>query len=105
MHRVVITGIGSISALGVNMSASWDTAVSGECRIGELKLDAIQPLKQKLAGQIRDYNPEEHFSRSDQAIIDRFHSPLSRASYEAATCAGGRVVLMRKPRIPSTMTK
>ena len=75
MRRVAVTGIGSISALGATAQSSFANACQGQCGIGPLSIkdrdDYPHPLRQKIAGQIHDFDPHAHFTDSEIAIYDR----------------------------------
>jgi nodulation protein E len=88
MHRVVITGVGTISGLGPNLNDSWNAALSGKTAIGQLDIPSIQPLRQKLAAQIHSYKPEDHFSAGELALIDRFSQFIILSGREAIADSG-----------------
>jgi nodulation protein E len=88
MNRVVITGLGTISGLGLDLANSWESASNGRCAIGDFEVESIHPLKQKLASQIKNYNPNDFFEAGQQAIIDRFAQLIILAGREAVRDSG-----------------
>ena len=90
MHRVVITGIGVISALGLNRNDFWDSLVAGKPGIGEYKQPEFGPIRFKNAAFVRDYNPEDYFPDKNVAFMDRFAQFSVIATREAIAQASIR---------------
>jgi len=92
MRRVVITGIGAVTPLGLDAVATYRAACEGKCGIGPFTLpdrdDYPHPLKQKIAGQIRDFDPAAHISETDIALFDRSAQFNILAAREAVADAG-----------------
>ena len=57
-RRVVITGLGTVNPLGNNVSASWDAAMAGKCGIGPITQFDASEFKCKLAGEVKNFDPE-----------------------------------------------
>ena len=76
MRRVVITGQGSINPLGSSIAATNQALRQGICAIRPLDIPDIDRLSVKIGAQVRDYHPEDHFSRQELALLDRL--PNSR---------------------------
>ena len=94
-ERVVVTGMGSICALGPDTRQFWQQLVAGHSRIGELSGFADGSLKINIGAQVPDFNPEQHFSRELIPQLDR-HSQLALvAAKEAADDAGLNETLLR----------
>ena len=58
--RVVITGLGVISSIGNDVPTFWDNLKNGVCGIKEIEAFPTDNLPVKIAGKIRDFNPEEY---------------------------------------------
>ena len=58
--RVVITGMGIISSIGNDVPTFWDNLKNGVCGIKEIEAFPTENLPVKIAGKIRDFNPEEY---------------------------------------------
>jgi len=71
-RRVVITGLGVISPVGNSLESFWDNLVHG--RSGIATLHGLDPDKfpAKVAGQVRDFNPDEYFGVKEARRMDRF---------------------------------
>ena len=72
MRRVVITGQGTINALGQGIAATFEAFREGRCGIGPLELRDVDRLMVKIGGQVKDYDPEALFNRQQIALYDRF---------------------------------
>lgn len=72
MHRVVITGAGVISALGVNKNEFWNALVEGRSAIGEITSLQGSLLRFPSAAEIHRYVPEDFFSSKELAFLERF---------------------------------
>ena len=88
MHRVVITGMGVISALGLNQDEFWRALASGTPAINEItSVDASQ-LRFKNAAEVRGYDPEKEFPSKDLAFLDRFAQFALTSADEAIKQSG-----------------
>lgn len=87
MRRVVITGLGTINALGADVPTSWARMVAGENGIGPIThFDASQHTAQIAATAA--WNPEDHFDGPDFRKLDPFTMLALIASDEALKDAG-----------------
>ena len=72
MRRVVITGQGTINALGQDVPTTLEAFREGRCGISELELRDVDRLSVRIGGQVKGYNPEDLFNRQQIALYDRF---------------------------------
>lgn len=72
MRRVVITGQGTINALGADVPSTLEAFREGRCGISELELRDVDRLSVKIGGQVKGYDPESLFNRQQIALYDRF---------------------------------
>lgn len=72
MKRVVITGQGTINALGHDVPSTLTAMREGQCGIGPLELRDVDRLSVKIGGQVRDYDAAALFNRQQIALYDRF---------------------------------
>ena len=82
-RRVVITGLGAITPIGNNVDDFWNGIKEGKCGIDEIKGFDATNYKVKLAGEVKDFKPEEHFDRRDAKRMDRFSQFAVVAAREA----------------------
>ena len=88
MKRVVITGAGTINALGVNVEETLEAMREGRCGIGELEFRDVERLAIRIGGQVKGYEPDEHFNRQQLSLYDRFTQFTLLAAREAIGQAG-----------------
>ena len=87
-NRVVITGQGAICALGASATETLDAMLNGHCGIGALDFPDVDRLSVQIGAQIRGYDADARFSRSQQALYDPFTQYALIAAEEAVTQSG-----------------
>jgi nodulation protein E len=85
---VVITGAGTINALGGSVSETLQAMREGQLGIGPLQMRDLDRLSVKIGGQIKDFDPEAHFDRQKLALYDRVTQLVLLASREAMAQSG-----------------
>ena len=88
MNRVVITGAGTINALGGSVSETLQAMREGQLGIGPLQMRDLDRLSVKIGGQIKDFDSEAHFDRQKLALYDRVTQLVLLASREAMAQSG-----------------
>lgn len=88
MKRVVITGAGTINALGHDVAATWDAMRNGRCGIGRLQFRDVDRLSIRIGGQVKDYDPQGIFSRQKLTLYDRFTQFALLAARQAVAQSG-----------------
>ncbi|PSL19330.1 beta-ketoacyl-[acyl-carrier-protein] synthase family protein [Shimia abyssi] len=88
MKRVVITGAGTINALGQNVPDTLAAMREGRCGIGELDLRDVDRLAVKIGAQVKNFEAEALFNRQQMALFDRFTQFTLVAAREAMAQAG-----------------
>ena len=87
-RRVVITGVGVVSALGKNAREFWEALVKGESGIGPIRQLDVSSLKFKNGAEARNWAPEEHFEAKQLDFVDRFAQFALVAAREAVRDSG-----------------
>ena len=87
-RRVVITGIGALSAFGEGREVFWDAVSSGCCGIGPLDLPDSPVMRFRNAAQVRGFNPEAHFEAKRAGFLDKFAQFALVAAREAVRDSG-----------------
>jgi nodulation protein E len=72
VQRVVITGIGVISAIGLTRDAFWRSLVDGTCGIRTIHSPDFEQLRFKHAADVEGFVPEDHLSAKELTLMDRF---------------------------------
>ncbi|WP_264213563.1 beta-ketoacyl-[acyl-carrier-protein] synthase family protein [Leisingera thetidis] len=88
MKRVVITGAGTINALGHSVPATLAAMREGRCGIGELEFRDVERLAIRIGGQVRGFEAEGRFNRQQMSLYDRFTQFTLTAAREAITQSG-----------------
>jgi nodulation protein E len=86
--RVVVTGIGCISALGHNVPAFWSALEHGRSGIGPLTQVPLDQVNIQIAAEVNDYNEATHFNERELLTHDRYTQFAVLAAGEAVTDAG-----------------
>ena len=73
-RRVVVTGLGIISPLGLNVEENWKNLSEGRSGIGPIQsVDFTRaPMRFQNGAEVRGYDPLKHFEGGKEAYIDRF---------------------------------
>lgn len=88
MKRVVITGQGTINALGMGVDATIDAMSHGTCAITNMDFANVDRLSIKIGGQVHGFDPKEHFERQQLGLYDRFTQFAVIAAKEAIAQSG-----------------
>jgi 3-oxoacyl-[acyl-carrier-protein] synthase II len=87
-ERVVITGVGAISPLGLSADESWRNAVNGVSGVGPIThFDASNYLV-RIACEVKDFQPENYMQPRDARRRDRFEQFAAAAAQEAVRQSG-----------------
>jgi 3-oxoacyl-[acyl-carrier-protein] synthase II len=89
-RRVVITGVGMVTALGNNAEDSWEALKSGRSGVGPLtkcELPGLAP-EISIAAEVKDFNPEPLIDRKEARRMDTFIQFAIVAADEAMRSAG-----------------
>jgi len=88
VKRVVITGAGTINALGFDVADTFKAMREGRCGIGPLEFRDVDRLAIKIGGQVHGYEPEAHFNRQQLSLYDRFTQFTLLAARQAMEQSG-----------------
>jgi 3-oxoacyl-[acyl-carrier-protein] synthase II len=72
VKRVVITGIGVVSALGQDIETFWSHLLSGKSGVSNIESFDTSEYPTKIAASIKDFQPEELIDRREVRRMDRF---------------------------------
>lgn len=87
-RRVVITGIGMVTPVGIGRDTTWAALLNGENGIGPVTLCDSTDLASRVAGEVTDFDPLDFIDRKQARRIDRFTQLALAASGEAIEHAG-----------------
>lgn len=99
MERVVITGMGVISPLGNTVEQFWRRLSAGESGVSPITSFDTARYKSKIAGQVRDFDPEGRFGRKEARRMDRFTQYALAAAEDAWADSGLQLEQMDRERL------
>ncbi|RSK26463.1 beta-ketoacyl-[acyl-carrier-protein] synthase II [Bacillus sp. HMF5848] len=82
-HRVVVTGLGTVSPLGLDTKTTWDNIVKGVNGVGPLTRVDAEQYPVKVAAEMKDFDPEKYMDRKEARKMDRFTQYAMAASFMA----------------------
>ncbi|HHX94611.1 MAG TPA: beta-ketoacyl-ACP synthase II [Clostridia bacterium] len=71
-NRVVITGMGVISSLGIGREAFWESLVQGRNGISTVTRFDASGYPTRIAGEVRGFDPRDYMDRKEARRMDRF---------------------------------
>lgn len=71
-RRVVVTGVGAITPIGNSAEEFWEGIKEGKCGIDEITLVDTTNQKVHLAGEVKNFVPEERIDKKQARRLDRF---------------------------------
>ncbi len=87
-RRVVITGMGTINPIGNDVETAWKNCQAGVCGIGKITAFDTADFKVKVAGEVKDFKPEDYIDKREARRMDRFTQLAVAAAKEAVTMSG-----------------
>ena len=87
-NRVVITGMGGVSSIGMSVPEIYNSLREGKSGIGQLEFPDVSRLKVKTGGQIKNFDPSNFFELKQVGRMDRFSQFALLAANEAITTSG-----------------
>ena len=87
-RRVVITGLGAVTPLGLTAEDSWQAVRQGVCGIGPITHYDASAQKVKLAAEVKDFVPENYLGRPEAKRMARFTQFAVVAAKQALADAG-----------------
>ncbi len=92
MHRVVITGLGAVTPLGHTITDYWSNLKQGKSGLGPIssaviQSEGLQPLIQKVAAEVKDFDPLKYFEERELSTLDRVSQFAVVAAREAISQA------------------
>ncbi len=87
-RRVVVTGLGTVNPLGLDVETFWKAALEGKSGIGEITHFDASHMKARIAGEITDFDPEVYIERKEARRLDRYDQLFWASSHQALADAG-----------------
>lgn len=86
-NRVVVTGIGCFSPLGLDMATTWQNLIAGKSGIDYITLFDASNLETRIAGEVKGFDPANYIGRKELRRMDRFAQLSVAASLQAVAQA------------------
>lgn len=98
-RRVVITGLGMISPLGIGVEASWNAAISGTSGVGKITQWDASAFPVQIAAEVKGFNPEQWIEPKEVKKMDRFIQFGLAAAQMAMDDSGFRITPENAERV------
>ena len=83
-QRVVVTGLGMVTPLGLNTSSTWDALVRGVSGVDHIRSFDASNQEARIAAEVKNFDPEGLLGRKEARRMDRFSQFAVVAAQEAA---------------------
>ena len=93
-RRVVVTGLGLITALGLDLEKSWNGLINGKSGVTPVERIDISKIACRIAAQIYDFEPKKYMDFKAAKRMDRFAQFAVKSSND--TIADSRLVIDEK---------
>jgi len=100
-RRIVVTGMGAVSAAGIGAPALWQAARAGRSCVGEARFARPYRGRIRIAAQVQDFDPASYLTAVELPFCDPVTQYLLVAADEAVAQAG---LALAKPMGPRTAT-
>ncbi|MDA0690507.1 MAG: beta-ketoacyl-ACP synthase II [Nitrospinae bacterium] len=97
--RVVVTGIGIISPLGIGLEKNWAAVTEGKSGVGLITKFDTESFPVKIAGEVKGFDPEDYINHKDVKKMDTFIHYALVCSQEAMADSGFEVTEENSERI------
>ena len=83
LKRVVVTGLGSVTPFGVGRSSLFDALIAGKSAVSLISSFDTSEFKTKIAAEIKNFDPDPYFPKSETRRRDRFTQFAAVAAKDA----------------------
>ena len=81
--RIVITGVGAISPLGLDVPTLWEALKTGQSGAGRITLFDAEPFETKIAAEVKGFDPTKYFEHREARRMDRYTQFATVAAMQA----------------------
>jgi 3-oxoacyl-[acyl-carrier-protein] synthase II len=99
MRRVVVTGVGIVSPLGTGNQKNWDSVVAGVSGISRITRFDVTDFPVKIAGEVKDFNPEDYIEKKEVKKMDLFIQYALGAAHYAMEDSGLQITEENATRV------
>ena len=97
--RIVITGMGTVNPLGLNVRDTWSNLIAGVSGVAPITLFDSSPLQVHIAAEVKQFKPENFMDAKESRRRDRFEQFTVAAAREALAHSGLQVTEENSGRI------
>ncbi|MBI4337178.1 MAG: beta-ketoacyl-ACP synthase II [Chloroflexi bacterium] len=90
-NRVVVTGLGVISPLGLDTKSTWSALLAGQSGVGTIQSFDASDFETQIAAEVKGFDPLNYIDRKEARHTDRFAQLAIAAAQEAARTAGLKI--------------
>jgi 3-oxoacyl-[acyl-carrier-protein] synthase II len=90
-RRVVITGIGLVTPIGLTTTENWDSLLAGRSGITSITRFDTTKFSTKIAGEVKDFDPLQYLEKKELKKMDRFIQYAIAASDQALADSGLKI--------------
>ena len=90
-RRVVVTGVGLVTPLGIGVDSNWEGLVAGRSGIGPITRFDASAFGTRIAGEVKGFNPEDWIEKRDVKKMDLFIQYGVAASTQAMSHSGLKI--------------
>ncbi len=88
LRRVVVTGIGMVTPIGLDTNETWASMKEGKCGVSRIENFPLEDLYIHIAGEIKDFDPAKYVTSKKIQYGERYSWFAGRAAEEAWTMSG-----------------
>jgi 3-oxoacyl-[acyl-carrier-protein] synthase II len=81
--RIVVTGLGAIGPLGLDVPQMWEALMSGRSGCGPITLFDAEAFETRIAAEVKGFDPANFFEHREARRMDRYTQFATVASQEA----------------------
>jgi 3-oxoacyl-[acyl-carrier-protein] synthase II len=71
-QRIVVTGMGAVTPVGLDVASTWDALIHGRSGIGLVQACESDDLDVRIAGEVKGFDPTNYLDRKEARRMDRF---------------------------------
>ncbi|WP_268753391.1 beta-ketoacyl synthase N-terminal-like domain-containing protein, partial [Ferroacidibacillus organovorans] len=99
MRRVVVTGMGAVTPVGIGIPSFWESLKTGKSGVRRIEAFDVTDFSTKIAASISDFVPEDYIDRKEARRMDRFVQFAVAAAKMAMDQAGLVITEEVAPRV------
>jgi 3-oxoacyl-[acyl-carrier-protein] synthase II len=88
MRRVVVTGLGAVTPLGVDVRSTWDAVLAGTSGVGPITRFDAKDFSTTIAAEVKGFDPERFIDRKEIKRMDPFIHYAMASAHMAMEDAG-----------------